>query len=85
MIIVAQFNAYADSYEVKSRLQAVRNTEGINSVTLLQKTSGDGGQYCVYIDANEDIVDNLVSQFQGAVREYSGYVSDMKVTVYKPI
>lgn len=85
MIMIAQFNAFADSYEVKSRLSAARNTEGVNNAQLLMKQSGDGQQYCVYLDVEESAVEKLTNTFQSAVREYSGYVSDMKVTVYKPM
>jgi hypothetical protein len=79
------FDATVSSYEVKSNLYMISGIDGVSSVQLYEKASGEAPRYCVEMEVADDRIENVEKKIASIQSEFAGYISNMKQVAYKPV
>ena len=85
MKILIQFDAYAMDYEIKGEIAGMGGIDGVQSVELLRKTTGDAPQFCIEIQIADDKVEPVREKLERYRNQYAGQVSNLTLTGYTVI
>ena len=82
MTTLIQFDAYAMDYEIKGEIAGMNGIDGVHSVTLLRKTTGDAPQFCIELQIADDKVEPVREKLERYRSQYAGQISNLKMTGY---
>ena len=85
MKVFVQFDAYASDYEIKGELGGMRGIDGVVSVTLMRKVSGDGPRFCIDVEVADDKVDAVTEKLNRYQSQYAGQISNVAVKAFSPV
>jgi len=80
-----EFDAYASDYEIKGELGGMRGIDGVASVTLMRKVSGEGPRFCIEIDVADDKVESVTEKLNRYQSQYAGQISNVAVRTFSPV
>ena len=82
MKVIVQFDAYAMDYEIKGEIGGLAGIDGVQSVSLLRKLSGDAPQFCLELQIADDKADVVREKLDRYRAQYAGQISNAAVTAY---
>ena len=85
MLATLRFNSYASSYDIKGELYYLKNLDGVQSVKLFQRVSGESQQYVVEITVDDEAASDVEERLKSAGQRYAGDISDVEVAAYKEV
>ena len=85
MLTSIRFNSYASSYDIKGELYYLKNLEGVQSVKLYQRVSGESQQYFVEIMVDDETSSDVEERLKSAGQRYAGDISDVEVAAYREV
>lgn len=85
MLASIRFNSYASSYDIKGELYYLKNAEGVQSVKLFQRVSGESQQYLIEITVDDEAATDVEERLKSAGQRYAGNISDVEVSVYREV
>ena len=68
-----------------SNAGVVSSIEGIQSVEVLERFAGKTPRYCLLLDVEDDKAQEIETKLGGLLGQYSGFLSQVSLGVYKKI
>jgi len=85
MKVLVQFDAFAGDYEIKGEMGSMSRIDGVTSLALLRKVSGDAPRFCIELDVAEDKVSTVTETLERYKNQYPGQVSNVSVLSYTTV
>ena len=85
MRVLIQFDAYAMDYEIKGEIAGMKGIDGVESVTLLRKATGDAPQFCIELQIADDKVEPVREKLERYRNQYAGQVSNLRMAGYTTV
>ncbi len=82
---IVHFEANVDGYTLTSNAAVVSSIEGIKSVEILERFTGQTPRYCLLLDVEDDKAQDIETKLQDLLGQYSGFLSQISLGVYKKI
>lgn len=85
MVASIRFDSYASSFDIKGELYYLKSANGVQSVKLFQRVSGESRQYLVEIVVDDDSASEIEERLKSAGQQYAGNISNVEVSVYREV
>ena len=82
---IVHFEANVDGYTLTSNAGVVSSIEGIKSVEILERFTGQTPRYCLLLEVEDDKAQHIETKLKNLLGQYSGFISQVSLGLYKKI
>lgn len=82
---IVHFEANVDGYTLTGNAGVVSSIEGIKSVEILERFTGQTPRYCLLLEVEDDKAQHIETKLKNLLGQYSGFLSQVSLGVYKKI
>jgi hypothetical protein len=82
---IVQFEANIDSYTLTSNAGVVSSIEGVRSLEILERSSGQMPRYCLLVDIDDEKAQEIEAKLKELLGQYSDFLNQVSFGVYKKL
>ncbi len=82
---IVQFEANVDSYALTSNAGVVSSIEGVQSLEILERSSGQMPRYCLILEVEDERAEEIETRLRDLLGQYSGFLSQVSLALYKKL
>ena len=82
---IVQFEANIDSYTLTTNAGVVSSIEGVQSLEILERSSGQMPRYCLVLEVEDERAEEIETRLKDLLGQYSGFLSQVSLGLYKKL
>ena len=82
---IVQFEANIDSYTLTTNAGVVSSIEGVQSLEILERSSGQMPRYCLILEVEDERAEEIETRLKDLLGQYSGFLSQVSLGLYKKL